>query len=148
MAAFLDLGASALRPYIWARIAVLSAASGDIRAGLDLLDEALAQVDASGQRWCEALLYRAKGELLARLSEAAPAKSCLRQGLAAALRQNAKLCELRTACSLGRLWRDQGKRCDARDLLAPIYGWFAEGFDTPDLRDAKALLDALDRAEA
>ncbi len=143
MAAFLDLGAEALRPYFFAKVAVLSTAASSARDGLDLLDEALEQVDDSGQRWCEAELYRSKGELLSRLSEAAHAESCLQQSLATARRQSAKLWELRAACSLGRLWRDQGRRNDAGDLLRPIYGWFTEGFDTPDLKEAKALLNAL-----
>lgn len=143
MAAFLDLGAAALRPYFSARVAVLAAATGSVQDGLDLLDEGLEQVDRSGQRWCEAELYRSKGELLSRLSDAPHAESCLQRSLVTARRHDAKLWELRAACSLGRLWRDQGKRTDARDLLAPIYGWFREGFDAPDLKASKALLDAL-----
>jgi predicted ATPase len=143
MAAFVDLGATALRPFFWARIAVLSAAAGSARDGLDLLDEALEQVDQSGQRWCEAELHRSKGELLSGFSDTPQAESCLQRSLVTARRQHAKLWELRAACSLGRLWRDQGKHNDAIDLLGPIYGWFAEGFDTPDLKEAKALFDAL-----
>jgi len=73
----------------------------------------------------------------------AAAEQSYRQALAVAQRQSAKLFELRAATSLGRLWRDQGKRAEARDLLAPIYGWFTEGFDTPVLEDAKALLGQL-----
>ena len=73
----------------------------------------------------------------------ATAEQSYPQALTVARPQSAKLFELRAAISLGRLWRDQGKRIEARDLLAPIYGWFPEGFDTPVLRDAKALLDAL-----
>jgi predicted ATPase len=145
IAAFVDLGAAALRPYIGAKISVLSAATGSIRDGLALLDDGLKQVEQTGQRWCEAEIYRSKGELLLHSSDAANAESCLQQSLAAARRQHAKFWELRAACSLGGLWRDQGKRNDARDLLAPIYGWFTEGFDTPDLKDAKALLDAVRR---
>ncbi len=143
MAAFVDLGATALRPYFWAKIAVLSAAAGSARDGLDLLDEVLEQVDQSGQRWCEAELHRSKGELLSGVSDAPHAESCLQLSLVTARRQGARLWELRAACSLGRLWRDQGKHNDASDLLGLIYGWFAEGFDTPDLKEAKALLDAL-----
>jgi class 3 adenylate cyclase/predicted ATPase len=143
MADFVDLGATALRPYFWAKIAVLSAAAGSARDGLDLLDKALEQVDQSGQRWCEAELHRSKGVLLSGFSDARQAESCLRRSLVTARRQGARLWELRAACSLGRLWRDQGKRNDASDLLGPIYGWFAEGFDTLDLKEAKALLDAL-----
>jgi class 3 adenylate cyclase/predicted ATPase len=143
MAAFADLGATALRPYVCARIAVLSAAAGSTRECLDLLDEALEQVDHSGQRWCEAELHRSKGELLSRLSDTPNAESCLLRSLVTARRQHARLWELRAACSLGRLWHSQGKRNDARNLLMPIYGWFTEGFDAPDLKEAKALLDEL-----
>ena len=71
------------------------------------------------------------------------AEASLHQAIAVARRQSAKLWELRASTSLARLWRDQGKRTEARDLLAPIYGWFTEGFDTPVLQDAKALLDEL-----
>ena len=71
------------------------------------------------------------------------AEASLHQAIAVARRQSAKLWELRASTSLARLWRDQGKRTEARDLLAPIYGWFTEGFDTPVLQDAKALLDQL-----
>jgi predicted ATPase len=77
------------------------------------------------------------------LSEAAHAESSLQQSLLTARRQHAKLWELRAACTLGLLWRDQGRRNDAGDLLRPIYSSFTEGFGTPDLRDAKELLDAL-----
>ena len=143
LASFLDLGAAALAPYFWARIAVLSAAAGSARDGADLLDEALEQVNRSGQRWCEAELHRAKGERLARFDDAPQAESWLQRSLLTARRQHAKLWELRAASSLAGLWRDQGKRNEARDLLRPIYGWFTEGFDTPDLKEAKALLDAL-----
>jgi predicted ATPase len=71
------------------------------------------------------------------------AEASLHQAIAVARKQSAKLWELRAATSLARLWRDQGKRTEARDLLAPIYGWLTEGFDTPVLQDAKALLDEL-----
>ena len=70
-------------------------------------------------------------------------EACLRRAITVSHRQGANSLELRAATSLARLWRDQGKRTEARDLLAPIYGWFTEGFDTPDLKEAKALLDAL-----
>ena len=77
------------------------------------------------------------------MNEKAAAEDSLRRALAIARRQTARLFELRAATSLARLWRDQGKRTEARDLLTPIYGWFTEGFDTPVLQDAKALLDEL-----
>jgi len=78
--------------------------------------------------------------------DAPQAEFCLQRSLATARRQGARLWELRAACSLGRLWRDQGKHDDARALLGPIHGGFAEGFDTPDLKEARALLDALSGA--
>ena len=143
MATFMDLGSVALRPYFSARIALLSAAAGPPGDGFDLLDKALEQVEQSGQRWCEAEIHRSRGELLARCADAAQAEACLQQSLATARRQGARLWELRAACSLARLWRDQGRPGDARALLAPVHGWFTEGFDTPDLRQAEALLDAL-----
>ena len=95
-------------------------------------------------RW-EAELYRLKGELLlTRSSEhQAEAETCFQQALDVARRQQAKSLELRAAMSLARLWQQQGKRAEAHELLAPIYGWFTEGFDTADLQEAKALLEAL-----
>jgi predicted ATPase len=81
--------------------------------------------------------------LLNATGDRAGAEQSYRLALDVAKRQSAKLFELRASTSLARLWRDQGKRAEARDLLAPIYGWFTEGFDTPVLQDAKALLDEL-----
>src|SRR5262249_35623766 len=97
------------------------------------------------ERWTEAELYRLKGELL--LKQTPPdeqqAEACFQQALAIACQQQAKSWELRAAMSLARLWQQQGKCQEAHDLLAPVYGWFTEGFDTADLQEAKALLDAL-----
>ena len=143
METFVDLGATALRPYFWARIAVLSAAAGSAHDGLVLLDNALAQVDQSGQRWCEAELLRSKGKLLARLSDAAGAESCLQRSLVIARQQHARLWELRAACSLARLWRDLGQHRDAEAVLGTAHGWFTEGFEAPDLRAARTLLTRL-----
>jgi predicted ATPase len=84
-----------------------------------------------------------RGDVLAALGDRAGAETGYREAIAIAQQQNAKLLELRAATSLARLWRDHGKRTEARGLLAPIYNWFAEGFDTPVLQDAKALLDQL-----
>ena len=119
--------------------------SGQAEEGLRLLAEALAEMDTTGERDNEAELYRIQGELLVQqaVPDALQAEACFQQALALARRQQAKAWELRTAMSLSRLWQQQGKRDAARALLAPIYGWFTEGFATPDLQEAKALLDAL-----
>ena len=117
----------------------------DAEEGLHVLTEALVVVDSTGERRDEAELYRIKGELL--LRQAVPdvhqAAACFQQALAIARRQQAKSWELRAAMSLARLWQRQGKRAEARHLLAEIYGWFTEGFDTADLQDARALLNTL-----
>jgi predicted ATPase len=93
--------------------------------------------------WTIRDVYRLRGDILNVTGDRAAAEQSYHQALAVAERQSAKLFELRAATSLARLWRDQGKRTEARDLLAPIYSWFTEGFDTPVLQDAKALLDEL-----
>jgi predicted ATPase len=111
--------------------------------GLARLAEAAELVGTTQERWVEPELHRLRGTLLQSLSEYAAGEDSYHQALAVARRQSAKFWELRAATSLARLWRDQGKRTEARDLLAPIYGWFTEGFDTPVLQDAKALLDQL-----
>jgi len=109
------------------------------------LAEALATIYNTGERFCEAEVHRLRGKLLlARSANHAPeAESCFQQGLDVARRQRAKTWELRAAMSLSRLWQQQGKHAAARDVLAPVYGWFTEGFDTADLHAAKTLLDHL-----
>jgi len=109
-----------------------------------LLDEALRIADRTGERWLAAELNRHKGQLLLRQGHSEAAEELYRKALGIAREQEAKLWELRAATSLARLRRDQGRRVEARDLLAPVYGWFTEGFDTPDLKEAKVLLDTLD----
>jgi predicted ATPase len=109
----------------------------------DLLGEALERVEHKNERCFEAEIHRLRGEVLLSLSRSDQAEECFHQALAAARDQKAKLWELRAVISLARLRRDRAKRCEARDLLAPVYGWFTEGFDTADLKDAKALLDEL-----
>jgi predicted ATPase len=113
--------------------------------GIELLDEALELVEKTGLRYDEADMHRLKGELLLRhrVSDPFQAETCFHQALDIARHQQAKSLELRAATSLARLWQSQGKRQDAYDLLAPVYAWFTEGFDTADLKDAKALLDEL-----
>jgi predicted ATPase len=93
--------------------------------------------------YCEAELYRLKGMLLQAVEGSGEAEACFLQALDVARRQQAKSWELRAATSLARLWQQQGKRAEAHELLAPIYSWFTEGFDTADLRDARTLLSAL-----
>ena len=110
---------------------------------LAALDRAAQPAAATGVCYYQAELYRLKGAVLARIGENAEAASWLHKSIDTARSQQAKSLELRAATSLARLWRDQGKRAKAHDLLAPVYGWFTEGFDTADLKDAKALLNEL-----
>ena len=133
---------------LWApsHIALLAAAcetAGRIEEALALLDDALQIVERTGGLWLAAELNRCKGQLLLRQGHSEAAEELYRKALSIAGEQEAKLWELRAAMSLARLRRDQGRPVEARDLLAPVYGWFTEGFDTPDLKDAKALLDEL-----
>jgi predicted ATPase len=107
------------------------------------LAEAGEIIEATDERHHEAEVYRLQGDLMNAAGDRQAAERSYHRAIAAAERQNAKGLEIRAATSLARLWRDQGKRTEARDLLAPIYGWFTEGFDTPVLQDAKALLDQL-----
>jgi len=138
-------GARVFRPYGLALLAEAHAQIDQIEEGLTLLVEALAVAHDTGERRWEAELYRLKGELLLRHAAGhdAEAEGCFHQALDVARQQQTKSLELRAAVSLSRLWQQQGKRIEARALLAPVYGWFSEGFDTADLQEAKALLDAL-----
>jgi predicted ATPase len=132
-------------PYHLALLAEVLAQVGQTAAGLESLAEALAAVAQSAARWWEAELHRLRGELLLQHSVASPeeAETCFQQALDVACRQQAKSLELRAALSLSRLWQQRGQRDEARELLAPIYAWFTEGFDTADLQEAKALLEEL-----
>jgi predicted ATPase len=109
------------------------------------IGEALSAIESTKERWFEAEANRIAGEIAFKSPElnAAKAEAYFERALAVARAQHAKSWELRAAMSMARLWRDQGKPQQARDLLAPIYGWFTEGFDTLDLKEAKALLDEL-----
>ena len=110
-----------------------------------VLAEMLSEVDTTGLRFHEAELRRLTGECLLRraMRDETRAETCFHRALDVARRQQAKSLELRAAMSLGRLWRDQGKCAEARRLMGGIYGWFTEGFDTADLQEARALLEAL-----
>jgi predicted negative regulator of RcsB-dependent stress response len=111
--------------------------------GLNQLNEAAKLVEATRERWAEAEMHRLRGALLLSMHDHTAAEDSYRHALAVARRQSAKFWELRAALDLARLWRDKGKRNEARNLLAPVYNWFTEGFDTPVLQEAKALLDEL-----
>jgi predicted ATPase len=145
LAAYRATGAELFRPYFLALLAEACGKGGRTEEGLTVIAEALAQVNNTGERYYEPELYRLKGTLLLQQSSdnATEAESCFLQAMMIAQNQQAKSLELRTATSLARLWQQQGKHQEAHDLLAPVYHWFTEGFDTADLQEAKALLDAL-----
>jgi predicted ATPase len=154
-------GAEVTRPYFLARLAETYAQHGQPEAGLTAITEGLAMTRMFGEYWHEAELHRLHGALLVQAGERRAASECgappatsgvppdeeaeasLHRAWSIARRQEAKSLELRAAMSLAGLWQQQGKRTEAHDLLAPIYGWFTEGFDTADLQEAKTLLDAL-----
>ena len=116
---------------------------GRTTEGLSYLTEAEQIIETTNDAFHEAELHRVRGDLLNANGDVAGAERSYQQAIAVAKRQSAKMFELRAATSLARLWRDQGKRDEARELLAPVYGWFTEGFDTLDLKEAKSLLDEL-----
>jgi tetratricopeptide (TPR) repeat protein len=132
-----------LRPYGMARLGEALAQQGEYGAALIALREGLADQERTGQRRWEAELYRLEGLALARLNRPEEADNALKEALRVARRQQAKSYELRAAASLARLWAERGQRTAARELLAPVYSWFTEGFDTADLKEAKGLLDDL-----
>jgi len=139
------IGNKLYHPYYLALLAEAYGQAGQPEAGLTALAEAVTLVAATEERWWEAEVYRLQGALLLQCSRAnvGQAEACFQQALEVARRQQAKALELRAALSLARLWQEQGKRGEARQLLAELYGWFTEGFDTPDLQAAKALLGEL-----
>jgi class 3 adenylate cyclase/predicted ATPase len=142
-AAYRSSGAELLVPHYFALLAAANEIAGQVEAGLTLLDDALQVVERTGERWFAAEVNRHKGQLLLRQGHTDAAKKLYRQALSIAEEQGARLWELRVAMSLARLCRDQGRHAEARDLLAPIYSWFTEGFDTTDLQEAEALLNEL-----
>jgi predicted ATPase len=142
-AAYRATGAEMFMPHYNALRARACEIAGQGEEALALLDDALHNVERTGERWFEAELNRHKGQLLLRQGYTEAAEELYRKALSIAMEQDAKLWELRAAVSLARLRRDQGRRGEGRDLLAPVYNWFTEGFGTPDLKDARALLDEL-----
>ena len=163
LAAYRATGAELFRPYFLALLAEACKDAGQAEEGLTVLAEALATMDETGECWWEAELHRLKGELtLQKLHVSsskfqvdnpqstirnpqleAEAEACFHKAIEVARQQQAKSLELRATTSLARLWQQQGKQKDAHQMLAGIYGWFTEGFDTADLQGAKALLEEL-----
>jgi predicted ATPase len=138
-------GAEVLQPYFLALLADAHGTMGQPEEGFTVLTEALTLADTRGERWYESETYRLKGALLLQQNSdnQAEVENCFHQAIAIAQNQQAKSLELRAATSLARLWQSQGKRDEARQLLSDVYNWFTEGFDTADLKDAKALLASL-----
>jgi predicted ATPase len=145
LAAYQATGAGSFRPYHLALLAGGYRSAGQADEALSAVAEALTWADKNDERFYEAELHRFKGELLLRQDDTntAEAQSCFERAIEVARKQSAKSWELRATTSLARLLRDTGRRDEARAMLADIYGWFTEGFDTPDLKDAKALLEEL-----
>ena len=139
--AYRATGPETRMPYYIALLAGACEIAGQIEEGAARLDQALQLVERTGEGWFAAELDRQKGRLLLRQGHPEAAEELYRKALSIAQEQEAKLWEWRAAASLARLWHGQGRRAATRDLLAPVYGWFTEGFATPDLKEAKALLD-------
>jgi class 3 adenylate cyclase/predicted ATPase len=142
--AYRATGAELLMPHYIALLAEAREVAGQVEEGVTLLDEALRIVKRTGERWIVAELNRLKGHLLLRQGHREAAEELYCKALSIAQEQKAKLWELRAAMSLARLRCDQGRWAEGSDLLASVYGWFTEGFDTPDLKEARALLEELD----
>ena len=145
LAAWKATGARLWQPYFLSLLTEAYLKAGQADAGLKVVAEAMTEVQRSDGRQHEAELHRLKGDLLLQQSpdNHQDAEACFHTAIAIAQKQQAKSWELRAATSLARLWQQQGKTAEARDLLAPVYDWFTEGFDTADLKDAKALLGEL-----
>jgi predicted ATPase len=145
LTAFQATGGRLRLPYYLTLLAEAYGHSGQVEKGLHFLDKACADMQQTGEHFWEAEQHRLRAELLLAdaTADQTTAAAYLHQALEVARCQQAKSLELRAATSLARLWQSQGKRHEAHDLLAPVYGWFTEGFDTADLQDAKALLEEL-----
>jgi predicted ATPase len=145
LAAYRSMGATYCVPFHLAYLAMGYAEMGKFDEAQSCVAEAMTLIETTGEKWHEAEVNRIAGEIGLTLSDpnAVKAEAYFERSLAIARQQQAKSWELRAAMSMARLWRDQGKRDEARELLAPVYGWFTEGFDTLDLKEAKALLGEL-----
>src|SRR5262249_16233078 len=142
-----ESGWQMFQPYHLATVAEVLCCGGEEQRALSALREAQAMIDTNTERWWEAETWRLKGMLLMSRRNLAEAESCFHEALKISRWQQAKSLELRAAMSLAKLWTDQGRRAEAAEMLAPIYGWFTEGFETEDLKEARALLDALTGSE-
>jgi predicted ATPase len=138
-------GATMWMPFFLSYLARAHAELGKFEDAWCSIGESITAVQTTKERWCEAEVHRTAGEiaLMSAEPDAAKAQEYFERALAVARQQEAKSWELRASMSMARLWRDQGKCNEARDLLTLVYNWFAEGFDTCDLKEAKALLGAL-----
>jgi predicted ATPase len=145
IAAWRSTGSTVWMPLYLSYLARAYAELGQFEYAWRCTDEAMTAAETTKERWHEADIHRIAGEIALLLPEsnAARAKACFERALAVARQQQAKSWELRAAMSMARMWRDQGKHQQARDLLTPVYNWFTEGFDTLDLKEAKTLLDTL-----
>jgi len=145
IAAYRTIGANFFLPFYLPHLARAHAELGQFEEAWRCIGEAMTAVETAKEKWCEAEVHRVAGEIAMKspVPDRTKAQVYFERALSVARAQQAKSWELRAATSLARLWRDQGKRDEAHDLLAPIYGWFTEGFDTLDLKEAKALLDQL-----
>ena len=143
LAVYRNTGANLLVPFYLTMLAEVHGMAAQPDEGLNQLAEAATLVEATKERWAEAEIHRLRGDLLDAVGDRATAEQSYLQAISVARQQSAKFFELRASASLARFWRNQGKRTEARDLLAPIYGWFAEGVAAPVLREAKALLEQL-----
>jgi class 3 adenylate cyclase/predicted ATPase len=143
--AYRSTGSTLYLPFYLSYLAHARAELGQFDDAWRCIGEAMTAVETTKEKWCEAEINRIAGEIALKSPEpdAAKAEACFERALAVARKQQAKSWELRAAMSMARLWRDQGKPQQARELLAPVYGWFTEGFDTLDLKEAKALLEEL-----
>ena len=145
IAAFQSTGARVFLPFFLLHLTRAYAELDQFDDAWRCIGEAITAVETTKETWCEADIHRIAGEivLLSPERDAAKAEAYFERALAVARQQQAKSWELRAAMSMARLWRDQGKPQQAREVLAPVHGWFTEGFDTLDLKEAKALLDEL-----
>jgi predicted ATPase len=145
ISAYRSTGSTLLMPWYLSYLARAYAELGKFEKARRCIDEAMTAAETTKEKWCVADIHRTAGEiaLMSPESDAAKAEAHFERALAIAREQKAKSWELRAAMSMARLWRGQGKRLQAHDLLAAVHGWFTEGFDTPDLKEAKALLDKL-----